>query len=466
MTLRVILLLLALLPNLNQAWGKDAQTLIVGTSSDNPPYEFNNGGKLSGFDIEVMQAIANELGYQIVFKDLEFPSLIPAIKTGKLDLAIANISPTEERRQNVGFSDIYYRESLALVYLPNTTPPDNLKGLKVGVQFGSSYQQALEKKQATQDNFSIAARSSLVTLIEDLQHHRIDVLLTTQAHAARVTSNLPELAATEFHLEGAPLVESAIIAEVSSPLLPQINKAIAKLKVQGTIDQLSAKWFDPSATAPRSNFAEKVWFIVSGVKITLLYSVSSVIIGLIVGICLALTHVSDYWWLRRFGSAYVSIFRGTPILVQLFIIHYGMPHLLDVNISPLVSGILTFGLNSSAYVSEIIRAGINGIDKGQFEAAKALGIPYRLTMKDIILPQALRKILPSLVNEVVDMMKESSLLAIIGEAEIMRRAQIISSENYDFFTPFLIAAACYYALVMLLSKCAKLLELRLAYDRR
>ncbi len=138
-----------------------------------------------------------------------------------------------------------------------------------------------------------------------------------------------------------------------------------------------------------------------------------------------------------------------------------MPSLLNIEISAFTAGIIAFSMNSGAYVSENIRAGIESVDKGQFEAAKSLGIPYKLMMQHIIMPQAIRNILPSLVNESINMVKESSIISVIGEADIMRRANIVSAEQYTYFEPLLVAALCYYILVTILSLLAKLLEKRL-----
>ena len=118
-------------------------------------------------------------------------------------------------------------------------------------------------------------------------------------------------------------------------------------------------------------------------------------------------------------------------------------------------------MNSGAYVSENIRAGIESVDKGQFEAAKSLGMPYRVMMQYIIMPQAIRNILPSLVNEAINMVKESSIISVIGVADIMRRANVVSAEQYSYLEPLMVAAICYYILVTTLSLLAKLLEKRL-----
>lgn len=203
-------------------------------------------------------------------------------------------------------------------------------------------------------------------------------------------------------------------------------------------------------------------FIITGAIVTLQYSVISVFLGFIIGTLLAICKVVDNKFLRLFAMGYTSVFRGTPMLVQLMIIYFGLPGLLGIKLHVFAAGVLAFSLNSGAYVSEIIRAGINGVDKGQVEAAKALGIPPILRMKDIILPQAVRNILPSLVNELINLIKESALISTIGGMDLMRRAQVVSAESYNFFFPMITAAIAYYVLVMIVSLLAVFIEKRLA----
>jgi polar amino acid transport system permease protein len=199
-------------------------------------------------------------------------------------------------------------------------------------------------------------------------------------------------------------------------------------------------------------------FVGKGIPITLLYSVLSVTFGFFIGAFLAFLKVSNNKFGKFFAAFYTSIFRGTPLLIQLFVITYAFPPLFNIKLSILQAGVIAFSLNSGAYVSEIIRAGIEAVDKGQFEAAKSLGLPYHLTMKDIILPQAIRNVLPSLINELINMLKESALISVLGEMDIMRRAQVISAATYNYFTPLLIAAFYYYAIILALSYIAKVIE--------
>ncbi len=208
-----------------------------------------------------------------------------------------------------------------------------------------------------------------------------------------------------------------------------------------------------------------VVYIAGGIIVTLQYTLISVALGFILGALLALSKISHIKILNVIASTYISIFRGTPLLIQLSLIYFAIPTLTGYQMSVFVAGIIALSLNSAAYVSEIIRAGIGSIDRGQFEAAKALGVPYTSMMKDIILPQAFKNILPALVNEAVNLLKESAIISVIGGADLMRRAQTVAAEQYSYFGPLLIASAFYYILVVLFSYFAKILEKRLhAHD--
>jgi polar amino acid transport system permease protein len=208
-------------------------------------------------------------------------------------------------------------------------------------------------------------------------------------------------------------------------------------------------------------FSPHLVYIIKGTFVTLEYSVVAVFFGMILGTILAIFKVADNKILKLFAISYTSIFRGTPLLLQLNIIYFGLPGLLGIKLSVFAAGVMAFSLNSGAYVSEVIRSGINAVDKGQFEAAKALGIPPVLRMKDIIFPQAIRNILPALVNELINLIKESALVSIIGVMDVMHRAQVVSAETYTYFTPMITAAVVYYLLVMIITIFSSLLEKRL-----
>jgi His/Glu/Gln/Arg/opine family amino acid ABC transporter permease subunit len=202
-------------------------------------------------------------------------------------------------------------------------------------------------------------------------------------------------------------------------------------------------------------------YIAEGIWVTLNYTITSVICGFLLGLLISLCRISKIRIIRYLVLVYISIFRGTPLLVQLSIVYFITPPALGYNISVFEAGVIAFSLNSSAYVAEIIRSGINSVDKGQFESAKALSIPYYLMMKDIVLPQAFRNILPALVNEVVNLLKETAIISVIGGADIIKRAQEVTAEQYIYFTPLITAAVCYYILVVIFGSIAKYIEYRM-----
>lgn len=203
--------------------------------------------------------------------------------------------------------------------------------------------------------------------------------------------------------------------------------------------------------------------ILEGLLVTLKFTLTSLGFGLPLGCLLALAKISPNKLLLKSAQIYTSVFRGTPLLVQLGLIYYATPQLTGYTITAFEAGVLTFSLNSAAYSSEIIRAGINSIDMGQWQAAQVLGLNHQQILFGIILPQAIRNVLPAIVNEMVDLLKESALVSTIGEADLLRQAQKLASEKYLYFEPLIIAASCYYLMVMIISFCAKKLEQKLRY---
>lgn len=202
-------------------------------------------------------------------------------------------------------------------------------------------------------------------------------------------------------------------------------------------------------------------YILKGIWITLQFTAISAFFGFIWGTILSLFKISSFKPLVWFGNVYTSIFRGTPLLLQLTLVYFATPQLLRYDIPALQAGVITFSLNSGAYISETIRGGILAVDKGQREAAMSLGVPYKLMMWDVILPQAIKNILPALVNESIALLKDSALVSVIGVADLLRRATIVAAEKYIYFEPLLFVGVIYYLLVMSLTWGAYALERRL-----
>ena len=196
------------------------------------------------------------------------------------------------------------------------------------------------------------------------------------------------------------------------------------------------------------------------VLLTLEFTLLSTVVGFLWGIVLSLIKISKIKPLVMFAQFYTSIFRGTPLLVQLMLIYYATPQLFNYQITALQAGVLTFGLNSAAYISESIRGGILSVDKGQWEAAMSLGVPKHKLLMDIVFPQAFKNTLPSLVNESIALLKDSSMVSIIGVADTMRWASLIQAKTFRAFEAFIVAAVVYYVLVMALTTLGRYLERR------
>lgn len=200
--------------------------------------------------------------------------------------------------------------------------------------------------------------------------------------------------------------------------------------------------------------------LLSGAGITVLLSAVSVLLGFMLGVIIVLMRMSKVRPLKWFAVSYIEVFRGTPLLVQLYIIHYGLAEY-GVEFSPLTSGAIALSLNSGAYLAEIFRAGIQSIDSGQLEAARSLGMSKTMAMRLIILPQAFRNVIPAVGNEFITIIKETSIVSAIGITDLMFQTNILRSKIYAAMEPLLGAAFIYFILTFTLSKVVARLERKL-----
>lgn len=210
-----------------------------------------------------------------------------------------------------------------------------------------------------------------------------------------------------------------------------------------------------------SRIQPNIPFILGGIGTTLAFTLVSAIFGFTWGTILSIFKISGIKPLRWFADFYTSIFRGTPLILQLAIIYFSTPQLIGYAIPPFQAGVITFSLNSAAYSSETIRGGILAVDKGQREAALTMGVPYTMMMLDVILPQAFKNILPALVNESIALLKDSSLVSTVGALDLMRRGQIVAAEKFIYFEPLLAVGLIYYVMVMSFTWLAQRFERRM-----
>lgn len=206
------------------------------------------------------------------------------------------------------------------------------------------------------------------------------------------------------------------------------------------------------------------YYYLTGMKITLLLSLLSLIIGSILGSLISSLKLSKIRFLRIIASIYIELIRGTPMMVQIAIVYFGSFVIMGVNMDGFLAALIAVSLNSAAYVAEIIRSGIQSIDKGQVEASRSLGISEKQTMRHIILPQAIKNILPALGNEFITLIKETAVASTIGVADLMFASKIVQSNSFQPFNPLIIVAGIYFIFTFTLSQLLGILERRLAHN--
>lgn len=204
--------------------------------------------------------------------------------------------------------------------------------------------------------------------------------------------------------------------------------------------------------------------LLEGALVTIKITALSVGFGLLIGLVASIARMSKLWLVKMLASLYVDFIRGTPLLVQIFIIYFALPMITGVRVDPLVAAITACSINSGAYVAEIFRAGIESIDKGQMEAGRSLGMTWGQTMYYIIVPQAFKRVIPPLGNEFIAMLKDSSLVSVIGFEELTRRGQLIIARTYGSLEIWLSVAVIYLAMTFVISRFVAYLERRYKID--
>lgn len=451
---------------------QEKEELTLVTEAGFAPYEYYSNGEIVGVDIEIAQKIAKNLGKKLVIKDVAFDSIINEVKTKKSDIGAAGISYTEERAREVAFTDNYSVSKQVIIVNKNSyiTSKENLVG-KVAVQLGTTADTYLTKSTG----ITLVREKKFLAAIQDLKDGKVNAVVMDELPAKKLITS-------DMKILSEPLVTDSygmVVAKENTELLESCNKVIKQMKESGEIDKILLKHMGQSdeieeKTSVFDRFYQSViydnryQYILEGLKNTLIIAVGAVILGILLGTLLAfIRHYHDETgYLKVFNAiskAYIHIIRGTPSILQLMIIYYVI--FKNVSISIVLVGILAFGINSAAYVAEIIRAGLNSVDKGQIEAGYALSLNYRQVMMKIVFPQAIRNILPALGNEFITLVKETSVGAYIGIVELTKASDIIASRTYDYFFPLILIAVIYFAITFSLSKLISIMEKRLNYVR-
>ena len=448
----------------------------VATEATFPPFEFQQGGQLTGFDIDLMRAIGKEADLNIDFRNLPFDGIIPALQARTVEAAISGMTITAERAQAISFSRPYFRAGLAIAVREDNRTIKNfedLKGKRIAVQIGTTG--ALEATKipgATVSQFDSAALALQELIngrVEAVVNDKPVTLYAIKQAGLRGVKVVGELLTEEFY---------GIALPKNSPYLQLINDALGRVIESGQYDAIFRQWFGekppelPLVAPALKNLQESSFnwgelfynLIFKGVPWTILLTVLSFLFGLIGGTLVAIALISPYKWLKIICRIYVDFFRGTPMLVQLFLIYFGLPGLfreigLNIDLDRLPAALFALSLNVAAYLAEIMRGGIQSIDNGQWEACSSLGMSPMQTMREVIFPQAFRRMLPPLGNEFITLIKDTSLAAVIGFEELFRQGQLMVATTYKAFEIYIAVAVVYLVLTTLSSVVFKRLEI-------
>ena len=460
------------------------EVLQVGTEPAFPPFEMQapDGQGFTGFDIDLFNAIGEVAGLEIQFQSMPFDGLIPALQTQNIDAAISGMTITPERAQTVDFTRPYFQSGLAIAVRNQDRGEiqnfDDLENKRIAVAIGTTgAQEAAEIPGAeifTFDNSALA--------LQELSNGNVDAVVNdapVTLYAIKV-GNL-----NNVEVVGELLTEEyyGIALPQDSPNLEKVNDALDQLLESGRYRELYQKWFageppDLPLVAPALegegagfSWSETFQTLFWGALVTIVLTAFSVFFGTIGGTLLATASISDLKPLGWLTRIYVDFFRGTPLLVQIFMIYFGIPSLLqeigvDFSFNRFAAAVTALSLNSAAYLAEIIRGGIQSIDTGQWEAAQSMGMGWMQTMRHVIFPQAFRRMLPPLGNEFITMIKDTSLVAIIGFEELFRQGQLMVATTYRAFEIYAAVALIYLLLTFVASRVFSWLEKRLNPVRR
>ena len=457
-------------------WGSDVE--------GGAPYIFpdpKDPERLIGFEVELAAAIAREFGVTAKQAQNAWDSLIPGLQRGDYDIAMNGIEITPQRQQEVLFSVPYYVYSEQLVVRKaedRIQGVEDLRGLKAGTLSGTVAQDILMGL----GGIDVKIYSGQVEPYEDLAIGRLDAVLLDLPIAAYYGKPNPKL-----RYAGRPVGEGfygIAMRKGDADLQRAIDEILAKLLISGELKRIYEKWdlwneaqeklyrntgeasgyrgLEESRKAPVQTFFP---LLLKGAGITLFISATSMLFAIALGLFLTLSRLYGRSPFNGLATAYIEIYRGTPLLIQLYILYYGLPNI-GISLSPFAAAFLGLGMNYAAYEAELYRAGINAVPRGQMEAALSLGMTQGTAVRRIILPQAFRVALPGVTNDFIALFKDSSLVSIIAMVELTKTYTILAASTLRFFELGLIVAVLYFVMSYPLSVLARRLEEHLKGKRR
>jgi cystine transport system substrate-binding protein len=475
----LFLLLAIVMPAQASASAEQQEPVVrVGTEGTYPPFSFHQPGSqdLSGYDIEVIKAVAAKVGWRLEFVETQWDSIFPALDASRIDVIANQVTINDERKAKYGLSTPYtYSHGVILRRKGDDRIKTlaDLKGKTAAESTTTSW-----AKVARDAGANVEAVEGFAQAAALLEQGRVDAIINDNIAVLDYLSTTGSTGVEIAGDAGNESSEQALAFRKNDAMLVQANQAIDALKADGTLKTISEKYFKADVSAPDSGSVDlsggrghrSTWAVVGDtawpmfvglLKVTIPLTVLSFAIGLVLALFVALARISSYRVLSGLARAFISIIRGTPLLLQLFIVFYGLPQL-GLKFSPFLAGVIAFSLNVAGYAAEVVRSAILSVPKGQFEAAATVGLDYSKTLRRIILPQAARTAVPPLSNTLISLLKDTSLGSVVLLTELFRESQLAAAESNEFLALYAFAGLYYWVICVGLSAGQKRLEIRLS----
>ena len=468
--LLIVLFLAAItgLVTLQPAAAEPKDTYVIGTDTTYAPFEFTDeSGELTGIDIDLLRAIGEDQGFEVEFQPLGFDAALQALQSNQVDGVIAGMTITEERQQTFDFTDPYFTGGVQFAALEGSDVEslEELDGEVVAVKNGTTGKEWAEEHQE-QYGYTIDTYQETTDVVDAVR----------SGHAVGYFDDYPVIgyAITQgsgFRTVGEPDYGGdyglAVNKGQNPELIEAFNAGLANLQESGEYDEIVDSYI--SAEGEEAEVQERgsvidvaidYWpRLLEGIWLTVLSTVVAVVVALVIGVIGGFGRISRLAPYRWLTTAYVYIFRGTPILVQAFFVFFAIPQMFpEVSMSPFVAGAITLSLNTGAYMTEIVRGGIQAVDPGQTEASRSLGLGRWTTMRKVVLPQAFRIMIPTFVNQVIITLKDTSLLSVIGLAELTYQSRQIIATTYQSSQVLIVVAVIYFVVITALTLLSQRLE--------
>lgn len=446
---------------------EENRTYVIGTDTTFAPFEFvDENGDMVGIDIDLLDAIAEDQGFDYELRVLGFNAAVQALESNQVDGVIAGMSITDERRESFDFSDPYYSSGSQFAVSANSDFEsfDDLEGQTIAVKTGTTGYDIAE--ELSEDyNFRLNAFEDSVNMYEDLQVGNSQAVVEDYPVMSYANST-GQVDLRFIEDQQRPVDFGFAVNKGENPeLLQMFNDGLASLRASGEFEEIITRYLGEEALAEQSEtgniftqFSDNAAPLFEGLWATIWLTFISFFIALIFGIIFGLMRTSDIAVLEILSQIYIDMMRGLPLIVLSFFIYFGIPQMTGLQFGANVAGIITLSLNTTAYIAEIVRGGIQAVDVGQVEASRSLGLPNGITLRRVILPQATQIALPSLINQFVITLKDTSILSVIGIIELTQTGKIIIARTYQSGNIWLIVGLMYIILITILTKLSNRLE--------